>query len=162
YESVKLKLRNKNTRKVTTEFKLSYGKRESDDLTKTEGSVGFIYHRFLNKNKNAHASFGYRENFTSKDILARFGIGSFSNKWEYSLDQEIILEEEEEARSGAATVTELAATHLYSKTLFTTFSFQYARDEKVDIYSTFFKMTYRFGNREIAPLRDGAPAQGKL
>ncbi len=162
YEQNKIKLRIKSSNRITTEVKYLSGARKKDKLTKVDGQLGFIFHRFLSKNLNAHLYLGQRDNFTSDDTLARLGINSYSDTWEYSLEQELISEEEKTGEKNFVKITEFVISRLFSRTFFTTFSLQYAQDDKVDIVSTFFKLTYRFGNREVPPIRDGAPAQGKL
>jgi hypothetical protein len=161
YDKVKIKLKHRRTKGVTTHYQLSHGQRQSDSLTKSVAQVGWTFNRFMKKRMNSYIHLGYRKNFVSNDMYTKLGLGYFSKDWEYSIDQEVILED----RSGVTkipTITELIASHSYSREIFTSVSLQYARDGEVNIVSTFIKLSYRFGSSDVAPIRDFAPRQGKL
>lgn len=160
YEQASFRYKSRGKGK-TTVFKVSNGTRQADGLSKIKGELGWIYSQFLKRRMNGQFSLGYVKNFASNDIFTKIGVGYFSKKWEFSFDQEIIMED----RNGVSdlpTISELVASYTASRKFFTTFSFQYARDNNVNIMSTFLKFTYRFGDKELAPIRDGAPPMGKL
>ena len=160
YDQLKFKYKSRG-KGHTTQFKLSHGMRQVDGLTKTEGQIGRLFNQFLKKKMNAYAHLGYRKNFTSNDIFSKLGIGYFTKKWEFSFDQEIILEDTNGTKD-VPTISELVASYSATRKLFWTGSFQFARDKDVTIMSTFLKLTYRFGDKVLAPIRDGAPPMGKL
>ncbi|MBT7608454.1 MAG: hypothetical protein HN576_01780 [Bacteriovoracaceae bacterium] len=161
YDHVKIKVKHRKRRGLTTHYLLSHGHRQSDGLTKSVAQIGWNFNRFLKKKMNSYIQLGYRKNFTSNDIFTKLGVSYFSKDWEYSIDQQFILED----RSGVSripTITELICAHNYSREVFTSLSVQYARDGEVKIFSTFIKLSYRFGSTAIAPIRGFAPNQGNL
>lgn len=161
YDQGQLKIKLRSSATVATQYKISYGIRQQDGLTKVDGQVGWLFNRFLKRKMNASLLLGKRKNFASDDLYAKMGIGHFSKKWEFSLDQEIISESKLDFNDFAF-ISEINISYNFSRRIFTSFSLQYARDNFVKILSTFFKLSYRFGNKEVAPIRDGAPRQGRL
>lgn len=148
---------------TTIEFGTLVGKRESDHLSKTDSSVSIASQRTFGPKWETRATVGYRDNFASKDQYARVGLGYFSRHWESDLSVEGGVEKYDlDGDVRHPLITELAFSRFFSETLFATLSLQRAADEQVTIMTSFFKLGYRFGNREIPPLRDGAPARGSL
>lgn len=138
------------------------GKREVDNLTRETAEMGYIRSQIWGPHWDAYFVIGTRDNFTSKDTLARLGLGRYGRKWEFNLDLE---GQEQKNVSGVTThplLAEISATYYISRRSFWTLSGQSASDEKVNIMSGFFRYGYRFGNRELPPLRDGAPPRGPL
>jgi hypothetical protein len=161
YDHFKIKIKYKKKKGVTTQYLLSHGMRQVDGLTKSIAQIGWTFNRFMKKRMNAYLHLGYKKNFVTNDIFSKIGLGYFSKDWEYSIDQEIILEDRQGV-SRLPTITELIASYSYSREIFTSFSLQYARDGQANILSTFIKFSYRFGSGGVAPIRDFAPQQGKL
>ena len=85
----------------------------------------------------------------------------FSKQWELDVDLDVA-SEKSTTRQDTVYLLELGAARHFSREMFATLSYQYAKDNFVDIHSAFFRFTYRFGNREVAPIRDGAPPAGRL
>ena len=161
FDQLRIKVKHKKKRGITTHYILSHGQRAVDGLSKTVAQMGWNFSRFYKKKINSYINLGYKKNFTSNDIYTKFGIGYFSKDWEYSIDQELILEDTNGVQK-IPTITELITSYSASRSLFSSISLQFAQDGNVTILSTFFKLSYRFGSKDVAPIRDGAPPQGKL
>ena len=60
-------------------------------------------------------------------------------------------------------IGEVSYANYLTKALYGTVSLQYAENEDVRIISGFFKLGYRLGSDDVAPLRNGsAPVEGRL
>lgn len=140
---------------------VTYGHREVDGLTKSEGKINFVFNDFSNSRYDATLYLGARANFVSNDTFFGCSAGYYSNKWEFSADLEIAQE-----KYTSQTLTPISAglnlSYVQNRDLFYVFSGEMANDEKVSIYAGFFRVTYRFGSKETAPLRDGAPVRRNL
>ena len=155
-----------NLRQSTgTVYSLSYSKglRELDQLSLETYKLGLELTGILNSSIDLRLFAGAKNNFTSADTFIRGNVGYFSKNWEITLDQTI---EQAKYKDTSETsnqyITELGATSFFGKTVFVTTSFQRASDNKVDILSLFFKLGYRFGFAETAPIRDGSAPRGAL
>lgn len=163
YKEVNAKISYKFTPSFLTNISHSYGKREADSLSKSDSQISFVFSNIFSKRSDASLNLGYRDNFTSIDSYLKYGIGYFSYLWELTLDQEFSIENQKnENKTFHPLSTELSLAHYLEKTLFATLSLQDVRDERVQIFSGFIKLTYRYGNRELPPIRDGAPPRGRL
>jgi hypothetical protein len=140
----------------------SQGHRGNDGLNKNLAEVGYIRPEIWGPRWDGYFAIGQRHNFVSEDMLLKFGISRYSPKWEMSIDNEIRQQKPDQSSAVTAVLTEGALTYFLTRLSFVTFSGQYAADSNVKIYSGFFKYGYRFGNRELPPLRDGAPPRGPL
>jgi len=140
---------------------LTYGHRELDQLSKTEGQLRYVMNDFADIRFDANFYGGLRNNFVSNDIFVGGGAGFYSSKWEYSADLQYAQEAYATQTLHPITVT-ANATFVQNRELFYTASVEVAQDENVTIFASFLKLTYRFGSKELAPLRDGAPPRGSL
>ncbi len=139
------------------------GKRMADGYWLNEFSAGVQASRFGGMdNLGAYGWIGYRHNFVSQDKFVRFGASSSSRSWEFGLDEKIALQNYDSGEVLTVFMTELSASRFLSRELFGTFSIEHALDQRVSILSGYLSVTYRFGNRAIPPLRDGAAPQGRL
>ena len=143
-------------------YSLIYGKRSSDSLSKVEVSVGPRFAHFLSRHFQGGVAAGYRKNFTSRDYFSRADIGYFSKDWESTLSGEFGSQKETGGDTYYPLVLEASVARYISRALYATLSFQDASTSRVTIYSTFFKIGYRFGSKNVPPLRDGAPPMGSL
>lgn len=140
---------------------LTYGKR-SDQLDKRELRIKLQMPRLISPKWDASLSLINRDNFISKDTLGRGGLGYFSRRYELSVEAESGLEKYNDGTNRHPLTVEFSGGYYMSRALFTALSYERAQDEKVKINSVFLKVSYRFGNEEIAPLRNGAAPRGRL
>lgn len=139
------------------------GRRSYDGLNKTELAFGYGYNKIWSYNWDLVVHFGVRKNYTSQDEFVRSSLGYFSRIGEANLNADYSIQN----NSQYASVThplllEMSLNYFVSKSLALSGSFQREADERVTIYSAFFKLGYRFGSHELPPLRDGAPPRGQL
>ncbi len=161
YREASLNLKQNFTRLTSMHYNAVYGIRNSDALKKQEYSLGPEFDQFLSRKTLLQALFGYRNNFTSTDEFVKARFGYYSNDWEFSIDEEYDLRNETVYnKTYNQIISEFSVARYLSKALYATLSYQDARNERVTIYSGFFKIGYRFGTQDVAPLRDGAPATG--
>jgi len=156
--SMRLKLR------PTLQLKASYrqGERAADNLQRRVSTVGLHMPRLFSKRIDGSISAGSRYDFTKEGQFSRADIGYFSSKWELSFDIESATESLQDGTKLRPLIIGLNISRQISQKLFAAFSYQNAKDETVNITSMFFKVAYRFGNKEISPLRDGASPRGRL
>jgi hypothetical protein len=140
---------------------ITFGKRKTDSLTKTEAKFKFLNNDFANSNYDSNTFLGYRKNFTSTDIFMGAGFGYYVKKIELTTDLEFA-KEKYPTMSLTPIILTLNGSYIQSRDFFYSASFEYARDEIMSKLAFFFKLTYRFGTKEITPLRDGAPKRGTL
>ncbi len=162
YDEIKVGLNYRVNRNVSAIFKASQGSRSTDELTRTDVSAGVRVSRLINRRFAASLFAGQRANFNSDDTYFRLGTGYYSNKFEVTLDQELGSEKYEDGTERNPKITELNTSVFFSKRFFGTIGAQYLSDEVVTITSALLRLSYRFGNREIAPIRDGAPPRGRI
>ncbi|MDZ4081964.1 MAG: hypothetical protein U1E10_03430, partial [Bdellovibrionales bacterium] len=107
------------------------------------------------------ASLRAGKNFESQDIGARVGVGFFSRRWEFTADQSYAVETYSD-KSYHPLITTISAGRFFSRELLGTASFERIADERVEILAFFFRLTYRYGTKGLAPVRDGSPPRGSL
>jgi hypothetical protein len=139
-----------------------YGERQSDQLIRREQLFGFGLPRFFSVNVDLSGKIGYRDNFNSKDSFAALGLGYFSDLWELSFE----VQSGEEVYANGDKLHPLLANMDFgfyvSRKLFFAMGVEQAQDEQVKISSGFLKLSYRFGNIETPPIRDGVTPRGRL
>jgi len=145
---------------LTTRFR--YGKRQSDNKEKLEATSGINIPSLILKSDLSNFKLGIRNNFDYKEALLSFSTIIPTNSFEFFLDQDIIVRRYKNSKIITPIVSELGLTYMTSKSLFLTTSVQYAKDDKVNIFSLFFKLVYRFGNKATTPLRNGKVRKGRL
>jgi hypothetical protein len=147
--------------RVTISPSFTYGKRNLDGLTKQELRLKTNLSGWLKPQYDFGFSFGSRKNFVSNDQFISITAGYFSDRFELSLDLDY--SKEIAATETLTPITALLnASYVRNKNLFFSISGESSRDEKVQIAAFFAKVTSRFGSKETAPLRDGAPPRGAL
>lgn len=140
-----------------------HGKRETDELSKSEVAMTLRQQRLFDSKWDAHWVLGHRNNFSSRDDFGRVVLGYYSNRWEVYLNVEAAVEKLiADQREIHSLATELTWSQFWTRALYSSFSFQKASDEQVDVYTGFFKLGYRYGSADIPPLRDGSPMKGAL
>jgi hypothetical protein len=162
YQEARLRLSFKLQPLTTFSVEALTGHRSADDKKKTEASFGWVQNKLFTKYWDFYAKVGGRKNFVSDDVFLRSGFGYFSNAWESSLDAEYASEKYEDGHSLHPLTVDLAISCYLAQSLYLTLTLERATDETVDIMSAFFKVGYRFGSREVPPIRDGAPPRGPL
>ena len=162
YQEVKDKVTFRQTPRLSWIVQGRYGIRKADDLKRTEGAIGVGLPGYFSKRWDMFVIGGTRNEFTSKGYFLNFKIGYFSDKRELTLSLDAATEKYEDGSKLTPIIVELGATQHLSKKFFGILSLQGATDEEVTIMGAFVRLGYRFGNREISPLRDGAAPRGQL
>lgn len=144
------------------DYRATYGMRSSDSLTLMEGRLGPYLPRFINRFTTFRGQIGMRKNFTSTDQFLKMNFGYFTKYWEFNLDSELGIRNYSGGPIEHPLIHELEMAHYLSQALYGTLSIQNAHTERVDIWSGFIKIGYRFGSQDVPPLRDGAPPRGNL
>ena len=162
YKEGSLRVRYRQSEKLFWELSSLYGKRDADSLSRAEYTLGVTLPTVINNHFDIYGLLGSRRNFTSNDLLARAGLGWFSRQWELTWDEEYMVENQDGGSIYHPLTTELSIARTFADSLFATISVQDVRDERVQILAAYFRLTYRFGNKEISPIRDGAPPRGRL
>ncbi|MCB0367179.1 MAG: hypothetical protein H6624_08205 [Bdellovibrionaceae bacterium] len=162
YQEVKDKITFRQTPRFSWIAQGRYGIRKVDDLKRTEGALGIGLPGYFSKRWDMFVLLGSREEFNSKGVFVNYKVGYFSDKRELTLSVDASTEKYEDGTKLNPVVVELSASQQLSKELFGIISLQGAADEEVTIMGAFVRVGYRFGNREISPLRDGAAPRGQL
>jgi len=144
-----------------SEMRFISGQRLADGLNRTEYILATDYSDFGGHKWDASVQLGYSNDFQSTDSFAKFGLGYFSRKWEFSIDEEFRNSVYSDGTYHPIT-SEISIARTFRNDLFIILGAQDIIDERVQIMAAFFKLTYRFGNSTLAPLRDGAPPRGRL
>lgn len=149
---------------ATSQWSLTtrYGRREIDDLERIHFVLENTRPRYFSKNIDFAARIAQKKEFTKNGTFAGVSLGHYTDKTEY----EIILDAGTEKQTDDTTlhpvIVELNNGFQISRRFFGGAGLQYQKDEKVEIYSAYFKVSYRFGNKETPPIRDGAPPRGRM
>lgn len=162
YQEFKDKVTFRQTPRFSWILQGRYGIRKIDELKRTEGAVGIGLPGFFSKRWDMFLLLGSREEFNSKGAFLNYKVGYFSDKRELTLGIDFATEKYEDGKKLNPIVVELSASQQISKKFFGILSLQGATDEEVTILGAFMRLGYRFGNREIPPLRDGAAPRGQL
>lgn len=141
--------------------KLRYGQREEDDLTRKVVQLSLDCPRWISKRTDLYFEASHKDEFTKTGDFLKIGSGYFSDKWEFDVNAEAGVEEHSDHSRRHPILSEASAGRQFSRKLYAVFSGQYIKDEEVEIRSVFFKLSYRFGSKEVSPLRDGAPPRGR-
>lgn len=163
YKEANARVRYRLTSKWDLEAEYLTGHRDADGLSRSQWTLTSDFRRVFGPNWDFSLSAAFRKNFSSDDTFGIAKLSYSSNLWETELDSQYGVES---YRNGSGTyhplITELAISRIFENSLYGTFALQDARDERVTITSLFIKLSYRFGSKEIPPLRDGAPPRGQL
>ncbi|MCB0420725.1 MAG: hypothetical protein KDD61_07000 [Bdellovibrionales bacterium] len=150
------------TRSKLMTFRILSGKRSLDELDHNAVLLKLSLPRFFSRYVDAFVSGEHRKKFTKTGSYFGFGAGYFAKFIEVNAEVEYGKEIQTDGSELSPLLIELAGTYRFSSSLFGSLAFQAATDEKVQILTSFFKLTYRFGNQGIAPIRDGAAPRGRL
>lgn len=144
-----------------------WGQRLADHKQRDDLKTGLRIGDLVSNRVDILGYAGYRQEFISRGPMANFEINYYSRKWEYGLSIDSSIQSKFEGETVAPSVlhqitTQINLAHVFSNSLFTTVTLQYDHDEVVSIISGFITLTYRFGNQDLAPIRDGAPPRRSL
>jgi len=140
----------------------SSGLRKIDHLKRQSSEIGYIQSQIFGPKWDFYLSLGTRKNFTSDDQLLRGGVGYYDKKWELNLDVELQKQTQQDGTKLNPLIADASLAYNLNRESFLVASGQSASNENVKILSGFFKYGYRFGSKELPPLRDGAPPRGPL
>jgi hypothetical protein len=141
---------------------LTYGERGADGLNFGEFSFGPSSQALFDSKVSAQVLLGGRHNFNTNDGFLRLDLGYYSRVWEIGLAMQKALSVQSYGVIYHPFTGELSLARYFSRDIYGTLSLEEATNERVTIWSGFFKLGYRFGSDDIAPLRDGAPPRRRL
>lgn len=138
------------------------GVREVDNYVRRISSLGFDLPGLWSKRFDLYLQGSHKFEFVKEGSFLKFGLGYFSDLWEFNFDLENGIEKQTDGTTLHPIIFEATAGRQFSQKFFSIFSGQVSKDEQVEITSFFFKLSYRFGDKETPPLRDGATPRGRL
>lgn len=167
YEDVALRARYATARRSQWLSELRFGKRDYDGKFRQEAKFGYHAGDLDGSRVDFTAYAGYHQEFITQGPEASLEVFYYSRAWEYGFNLQSSVENRLDADASLPSVlhpvvTELSISNVASNVLFTTFSLEYAQNETVQIFSMFFKLTYRIGPLDLAPMRERAPRLGNL
>lgn len=117
----------------------------------------------VGERRNWDFTLGFKtgKNFESQDLSAMFGVGFYSRLWELTAEQSYGIEKFS-TTTYHPLITNLSVGRFFSRAFLSSFSFERIADERVEILALFFRLTYRYGSKTLAPIRDGSPPRGSL
>jgi hypothetical protein len=136
---------------------LTYGEREADELQKAEIQTGPSIFRLVDDHVNVKLGLGGGKNFISNDLFTQDSLGYFSNDWEFDASMNYTLSANDFGLMYHKWYTELSVARYFSREFFANLAVERAVDEQVSLWSGYVKLSYNFGERNTAPLRDTAP-----
>ncbi len=161
YTSAKLILNQKTAEKSKMAYKVAIVQRTIDDLQKKSLGISYLDNSIFSKNLSFKIDLDYALNFNSNDFKTILNFAYYTQKIELSMLETVILKKYPQ-RSNAIINSEGNFSYIFAKNLFTGLTLQYFTDNLSDIFSFFFRLSYRFGTKEIPSPRDGAPPIGVL
>ena len=162
YKELSLSARETIDNNISIDYQSAYGVRTIDAKNMLDLEAGPSFSRVFENSISSNFRLGYKKNFTSKDYLGKINIAYYPKNWELNLDESYSIQKDLDGRSYHPLVSELSLTHFIARELYGTLSAQNAHSERVDINSASLYLGYRFGSKDVAPLRDGAPPRGRL
>ena len=160
YKELSFSLRQNLNASASLQFFSMYGKRYADQKTIQELSFGPELSQMWHKEISGSFKFGYRKNFTSNDYFSKINLGYYPKNWEFVLDESLAIQKS--TTTEHPIITEFSVSHFISRALYATASAQNAVSEIANIYSFSLFIGYRFGSKDVPPLRDGAPPRGRI
>ena len=133
------------------------GQREGDRLRKYEVSGGANFTKLAAGHIAIGAHMGARRGFISRDLFAASTISWFTDKW---LIDGALRVTRQQRDSGVIRNQYIIGSNLglyATRSLLATAGAELAKDENITIVSGLLTIGYRFGSRELTPLRDVAP-----
>jgi hypothetical protein len=140
----------------------TYGARGADGLAYADFNAGPSTNQLFNSKVAGKGVLGVRHNFTTNDAYLKFGFGYFWKLWELGLDFERGVSIMNYGVTFHPMMIEASLARYFSNALYGTFSLEEASNERVTVWSSYFKVGYRFGSEDVAPLRDGAAPRSRL
>jgi hypothetical protein len=139
-----------------------YGQRAVDDLERVHFIIENSRPRYFSKNIDFSVRLAQKKDFNKTGSFGGVSLGHFSDRSEYEIMLDAGIEKQADGTILHPILLELDYGFQISRRFFGVTGVQHQSDEKVKIYSAFFRVSYRFGNKEIPPIRDGAPPRGRL
>lgn len=162
YKEGTFEVTHRSSERFSTALAISHGERSADRLDKNEMRVKWQMPRLISPKWDASMGLVYRDNFTSHDVLARGGVGYFTRRWEISANLEGGQEKHDSGETLNPLAVDVSFARYHSRSLFWTLTAERIQDQRVVINGAFFRLSYRFGNEEVPPVRDGAVPRGRL
>jgi hypothetical protein len=162
YKQLQAKVRFRMKRTATLQLKLLSGERDIDKLKRSEISAGVEFSRLIKRRYSGSLLAGVRKKFTNNDKFYRIGIGHYGRKLETNVEYESSTETKFDGSVVHPSVVELSFGFMLGRKIFGTAIVRQSKDENVNIMSGLFRVSTRFGNKEVAPIRDGAPPRGRM
>ena len=142
---------------IRIDANLLAGKREADRLRKYEMSGGANFTKLAAGHLAMSVILGARRGFNSRDLFAASTLSRFAEKWLIDADLRVTRQNRD---SGIIRNQYVVGSNLgfyVTRALLATVGAELAKDENVTIISGLLTIGYRFGSRELTPLRDVAP-----
>lgn len=162
YHEVSLGGRYKISDHVLPYLKFRYGKRDADSLDRTQATLGLDLPQAASEFIDLYGQLSYKDEFTKKGASAKFGVGYYRSVWQSDLSVEAGIEKNSDGRDLHPLIADLDTGRNFSPNFFGAFGLQLAQNEEVNIFAAFFKLTYKFGESQTAPMRDKAPMRGNF
>lgn len=140
---------------------VTFGHRQIDKLTKTEGKLSFLLNDQDNNNFDYVTYLGHRKNFISHDTFGGIGVNYYYNKFDFAGDIELAREKYQTQTLNPIIMT-LNGNYYSNRDYYYSTSFEYTKDENMKNFAVFLKLTYRFGSKDTTPPRAGNPRRGLL
>jgi len=146
---------------------IRWGQRAYDGTNREEAKIGYYIGKLDSSKIDVTAYAGYLQEFVSQGPEINVEMNYFSRAWEFDLYLQSAVEQRFNGIVNLPSVlhpftTSLAVSNMLNRAVFSTVSIEYAEDEMAQIYSAFFKLTYRFGPLDLAPIREHAPRMKSL
>ncbi|MEQ1665914.1 MAG: hypothetical protein ABL927_11115, partial [Bdellovibrionales bacterium] len=139
-----------------------YGHRELDEKDRIALIGDLQMPRFLSKNMDFLLRVTTKREFTKLGNYLTAGWGYYGRKYELDVQTTLGSEDQTSGNTLHPVIIDSNVGTQISKKFFGAGGLQYSHDENAQIISMFFKVTYRFGTKDLPPLRDGAPPRGRL
>ncbi|MDR3606980.1 MAG: hypothetical protein P4M08_06320 [Oligoflexia bacterium] len=140
-----------------------YGTRQADGTIRREIQLTANLNQLGGDRRfAAYFGSGLRHEFVSNDVLAKFGGGYYTDKWELTLNTTVAYQKYTSGNVLTPIYGDFGTAFYFNKSLYGTVSFQEAVDQDVKIFSTYLNIGYRFGTKSAAPIRNGAPPAEKI
>lgn len=141
-------------------LKFRYGKRDADNLDRTNVTLGLDLPQSISEFTDLYGQLSYKDEFTKKGTYAKLGVGYYRNIWQTDLSVEAGTEKDSDGNELNPLIVDFDSGRNFSRKFFGAFGLQLAQNEQVDIFALFFKLTYKFGETQTAPMWNRAPMRG--
>jgi hypothetical protein len=167
YREASVRARYRLSEKTRWLNELNYGQRLADQTELKEAKTGAQVVGIFSPKIEMTGYLGYLEEFVARGPMGYFEIDYFSRQWEFGFNVNASAQQRFDDYGGTPSTlnpvtTELNIARIISNSFLATAALQYAHDEIATIYSGFLTVTYRFGGKDLAPIRDGAAPRRRL